>query len=256
MFDILRQFRPNERRQLTTQQISFFRANGYLHLENVLPPLILGKLQTHLERWVDSVIASWIEQSLIADDFSEYAFDTRLYRAWVASGKPELQTVGQLSGRMLSAIKDDDFLLAISRQLLDLRRIDPLEASFFRAKLEGQESTSMRWHQDAQCIEPILDEDFITLWFPLVDIHSDNSCLEIADIRMDDGMYKRRLPPNGGYVCMRDRDIRNLENKRKVFMRRGDIFCIHRYLPHQSINNNSAQVRWSLDIRYGKALKQ
>lgn len=253
MLNTIRRLYPSIQKPLSRKQVSLFHNRGNLLLQNVLPRDILDPIKQSLERWVDGIIANWIERLFIVEDFSQFDFSTRLYQAWIASGKPSFSTEVHLPGAELRNFTMHDNLVQILRQLLDAHTVLPIEGSFFRAKLPEQDATSIPWHQDAQCISPITDADFVTLWIPLVDVNGGNSCLEIADVKRNRAMYERCFPPGAPYVGMKERDIRNLTNKRKVAMQCGDILCMHKYLPHRSIHNVSKTIRWSIDLRYLKA---
>jgi phytanoyl-CoA hydroxylase len=234
----------------SAEQKAFFLANAYLHLEQCISNAFLDRIQLSLEQWVDSTISAWKAQGLITENFLRFNFDQRLYKAWLASNKAYLSPNESFSDlKIIDDVLNDQFL-AISTQLLGSDNAVPLVGSFFRAKLPEHYFSSIPWHQDAQCMDPITDADFLTLWIPLVDIGESNSCLEIADIHPDQGIYKSCYPPSAPYVGMQAPDIDKLVNKRKVLMRRGDILCIHKYLPHRSLHNDSDKIRWSIDIRY------
>lgn len=236
--------------RVSAEQKSFFTANGYLHLDQCISNAILDRIQLSLEQWVESTLSDWKARGLITESFSRFNFDRRLYNAWIASNKADFPHNERLSNfNVIDALLNEKFL-AISMQLLGSSNVAPLERSFFRAKLPEHDFSSIPWHQDAQCVVPITDADFLTLWIPLVDIDESNSCLEIAEIDLDQGIYKSCYPPGAPYVGMQAPDIDKLVNKRKVLMRRGDVLCIHKYLPHRSLHNDSDKVRWSMDIRY------
>jgi phytanoyl-CoA hydroxylase len=236
--------------QLSADQKACFLVNGYLHLEQCISNAFLGRVQLALEQWVDNTIAEWKIRGLIPENFSRFDFDRRLYTAWLASNKTFLAPNESLSDLNLTNDLFNDNFLAISTQLLGSNTTAPLEGSFFRAKLPEHDFSSIPWHQDAQCFEPITEADFLTLWIPLVDIGESNSCLEIADIDPDRGIYAPCYPAGAPYVGMQAHDIDTLVNKRKVLMKRGDILCIHKHLPHRSLHNDSDKIRWSIDIRY------
>lgn len=239
--------------KLSRAQKAFFQEYGYLHLEQILSEEFLNRVQLALEKWVDDTIRDWKKQKLLAEDFRDFDFNTRLYKAWLASSKPTLITASLdeslLSPRFRNLLSEEK-LSSIARQLLDSNDVIPLDYSFFRAKLPEQNYTSVPWHQDAQCLASPNAPEYLTLWIPLIDMHEGNSCLEIADAHLDRGIYKSCTPPGALYVGMRGRDIDHLANKRKVLMKRGDILCMHKFLPHRSGHNESEQVRWSIDIRY------
>jgi ectoine hydroxylase-related dioxygenase (phytanoyl-CoA dioxygenase family) len=235
---------------LSAEQRNSFLVNGHLHLEQCICSAFLDTVQLLLEEWVDRTISNWKVRGVIAENFSRCNFDTRLYTAWLASNKVYLSPNESLSELNIAGELLRDKFLAISTQLLGSDNTAPLEGSFFRAKLPEHDFSSIPWHQDAQCFDPITDADFVTLWIPLVDIGESNSCLEIADIDLDRGTYEPCYPEGAPYVGMQAFDIDKLVNKRKMLMRRGDILCIHKYLPHRSLGNETDKIRWSLDIRY------
>jgi ectoine hydroxylase-related dioxygenase (phytanoyl-CoA dioxygenase family) len=247
---------PSYGNVISSRQKEFYDENGYLHLEQVLGEKILMSIQSSLEIWVEETIARWKDIYFADIDLSKLGFCTRLYEAWVLSNKPPLITASQAMNQSCPLIFDYmryRLFILISRQLLDSKDAVPMESSFFRAKLPEQDYTSVPWHQDAQCIPSNFVTDFVTLWIPLVDINEGNACIEVAEMKLGGGLYKPCIPPGASYAGMRGRDIDSLANNRKILMRRGDILCMHKFLPHRSVHNDSKEIRWSLDLRYQKS---
>lgn len=236
------------------QRQQYLRA-GYLHLEQVIPQEILGSLQAVLERWADDMIDSWGVGRPTAGGSSSGDFSTKLYRAWLDAGSPEL-----LIKNINDSLYAEDFfhlfyyekLQEIAKTLLRTQDIGVHNGSFIRAKMPQQEYTTTPWHQDVQCMNDLTRLDFITVWIPLVDVHESNSCLQIAKYDPAEGMYKSRYHSDSRYVGMRKNDIEKLSEEKAIHMKRGDILCFNRFLPHRTLPNESPSVRWSLDLRYLK----
>lgn len=116
---------------------------------------------------MDRKISDWKARRLIAENFSRFNFDRRLYTAWLAANKACLSPNESLSELNIADDLLNEKFPAISMQLLGSDTTAPLEGSFFRAKLPEHNFSSITWHQDAQCFVPITDADFLTLWIPL-----------------------------------------------------------------------------------------
>ncbi len=239
---------------LSREQVSFFAENGYLHLEQVVSRKEILELCCILEQWVEDIIAQWRLRGLIRGRINELGFESRLYSAWLNAGKPRspqlrLNSLSLLKPKFAGILAQEK-LQHIAKNLLRSPRVSVLENSHYRAVLPEHLYSTTPWHQDVQCLDSIVENEFVTVWIPLVDIDSDNSCLEIASMGRSNEMYERCIPPGGYYVGMRDIDIEGLVAIQKVCMRRGDILCLNKYVPHRSLVNSSRKIRWSIDIRY------
>ncbi len=74
---------------LTSEQLSFYETNGYLHAPAVIPPDLLDLMTIVLSRWADDTINAWLTEGLITNPGADLDFQHRLAHFWEAAGRPE-----------------------------------------------------------------------------------------------------------------------------------------------------------------------
>lgn len=238
---------------LRDEQRAFYRANGYLVLPQLVPEGFLVGVQAILEDLGEEKISQWRRATLIRGTYAGLDFGSRYYRAWLAAGRPTRLTTADDEGAFRQALSDhvgQVWLRGLAAELSRTDRVTALESCFYRAKFPGDESTSLPWHQDAQCLARVAGLDFVTAWIPLVDVTEHTSCLEVSPVGEQEHLYEPAWSERSGYVCMRQPDADALPEVHPVPMRRGDVLVLSPYLPHRSLENTGPTIRWSVDLRY------
>jgi ectoine hydroxylase-related dioxygenase (phytanoyl-CoA dioxygenase family) len=238
---------------LTVDQRAFFRENGYVVVPQLAPDGFLGEVQAILEALVDEKIATWRATEVIDEDYAEADFVSRYYLAWLAAGRPRHVTTTDEGCRFREAVaelRSEPWLLDLATSLLGSEQVTAIDSSFFRAKFPGDASTTVPWHQDAQCLDPVSGDDFVTAWIPLVDVAERNSCLEVSPTPVPGLVFTPTWSSQSNYVCMRRGDADALTDVRPVRMQRGDVLALSACVPHRSLDNVGTRMRWSIDLRY------
>jgi hypothetical protein len=119
-----------------------------------------------------------------------------------------------------------------------------------RPKMPLWERGEVPWHQDSGYFLPHCDSHLIvTCWVPLVDATLENGCLWVLPKSHQDGILTHHRGGHGGYLEIIDPDLPPVEPI-PVPMRAGDVLFMTNLTPHASFENQTHQVRWSLDLRY------
>ena len=137
---------------MTSDQLSSYRNNGYLHAPGVIPPDLLGLMRTVLSRWADDTIDGWLAQGLIDDPQTGLDFQHRLAHLWEAAGRPAYirSPRRDLVSREMFDILVHPALLMLAQDLLCTTEVSVHGVFNARPKLPDQIWTQTPWHQDAQ----------------------------------------------------------------------------------------------------------
>ena len=238
---------------LSGAQRAFYRAHGYLLVPKLVSEGFLTGVQELLELLVDDTISGWRRAGLVGETFSELAFESRYHEAWIAAGRPSRDDTTKDPRFSARALEDHvalDELDAVAAQVVEAEHVTPLASCFYRARFPDDRGWSVPWHQDAQCLKWISPAPFVTAWIPLVDVSSVNSCLEVSPVGPEQSDLDAAWSSQSGYVCMRQADVDELRQPRAMHMYRGDVLLMSPYLPHRSLTNTGAQIRWSIDLRF------
>ena len=93
----------------------------------------------------------------------------------------------------------------------------------------------------------------MTVWIPLWIGGDARSCIEISPVGPAQELFETAWSSVNDYTCMTEADSRRLASVEVVAMRRGDFLLMSPYLPHRSVDNVGADVRWSVDLRFRPA---
>jgi len=236
---------------LTETQLKEYDRDGYILARGAASTAVLKLARQVLERWVDDLIVSWVEQGLLKDSLREVDFEHRLVRAWEAAGRPKYSRSPRrdlVSLEMFQFLTHPD-LLNLAEDLLGTGEI--LSHGIFngRPKAPDQKWTDTPWHQDAQYFRDAESVHVPALWIPLQPVTEKNSCLQMAA-----GLHRGELhagydDPETGFRGMSPEARRALQEI-SIEMQPGDVVCFTQKTPHRALPNLTDAVRWSMDIRY------
>ena len=231
-----------------------YHAKGHLVVAGIVPETFLDGMQRLLEEHVEQRISQWRRAGLLDMPIATLDFGTRYHRSWLAAGRP--QDDGTLGGRFFTAASRNaylgqEWLLELAAECLEAERASVLQSCFVRAKFPHDASTTIPWHQDAQCLQHISGTDFVTVWIPIWTGPKTRSCIEISPVGPGQGLYEAAWSTVNNYTCMTEADSGRLTRVEVIAMRRGDLLLMSPYLPHRSVDNVGADVRWSVDLRFG-----
>ncbi len=251
---------------LSQDQITFYRDNGYLVVEDVLDQSDnLDPVRAEYAAILDGLLEGWE----MADRLAGASFQDKLAAAY-AAGRDWFQPMDiSLPGNRILADTPMHFGPAVfdmirAPRLLDLVedligpeitstpiqhvRIKPpartLETNEFRAHVGGTD-----WHQDRAVALAEADEtDMITVWIAVTDATVENGCLQVVPNVRDEILPhcpKRQTAIADGFLDT-DRAV-------PLPVGSGGVLILDPYLPHSSLENKTAGIRWSFDLRYNRS---
>lgn len=245
---------------LNPDQIRDFRTQGYLVVEDVLPPAVQTALRGEYAALLAGLMGGWgmgktgtFENQLIAAyeaghdwfqpmDISlpggEISRDTPFH---VGSAVFDMITCP----RLLDLVEDLIGPEITSNPIQHVRIKPPetrLRSGEIRAHVGGTD-----WHQDrAVALEEADETDMITVWIAITDATVDNGCLQVVP------RVTEMLP----HCPQRQTAIAegHLDTSRAVPLpvRAGGVVVLDPLLPHASLPNVSDGIRWSFDLRYNR----
>jgi hypothetical protein len=239
---------------LTEQEIAFYQEHGYLHARGVLPSAALDLARVVLERWVDGMVARWLEEGLLADPMADLPFETRLVAVWNAAGRPRYTRSPRrelVSREMYEFLRHEAFL-DLAADLLGTEEIFAHGIFNARPKLPDQLWTDTPWHQDAQYYKDAEHVHVVSMWAPLVPVTEYNSCLQVAP-DMHRGQLFEGVQDETGFLGLSQAEREKLQGL-SIDMEPGDVLCFPSLTPHRALANRSEQVRWSMDVRFESAV--
>ncbi|WP_420013069.1 phytanoyl-CoA dioxygenase family protein [Tateyamaria sp.] len=250
---------------LTADQVSEFRTQGYLVVDDVLPSAVLDGVRAEYAGLMDDLYGDWQAEGRVPDG-TGMDFWAKLGASY-AAGCDWFQPMDiSLPG---DAIAPDCpmhfgpaiFDLVVHERLLDLIevligpeitsnpiqhvRIKPpstrLAADEVRAHI-----TRTDWHQDRGVGHADADQtDMITAWVAITDATVENGCLQVVP-GIDDGLLPH-CPQVQTAIAPA-----HLDTARAVPLpvKAGGVVLFHPLVPHASLPNVSDGFRWSFDLRY------
>ena len=157
---------------LSTQQIEAFQRDGYLFLQNIIPPLTLKKLSAEFDQWKEESRAHKVAYGDTIDNRPRFDVEPGH-----SNKKPALRRVAspvEISDTYLEFMRDNKALDAV----VDL--LGP-NIKFENAKLNSKQpgaATEVKYHQDF-LFEPHTNDDMITVLFFIDEVTDQNGPLEV-----------------------------------------------------------------------------
>ncbi len=234
---------------LTEEQIAFYKAEGYLLLDECLPVEAYQPLVNEFQVAIDRRAREARACGQLEDVFADAPFDRRLALLCAAMGTDK-RFVGEILGKahktagLFYLLTHPAILNAVESIIGPEILVHP--QFNVRAKMPGE--AEVAWHQDIAFLDPEVEKTFmINFWVPLVQTDVENGCLEILAESHKHGIIphqkvaseleiiESRLPPG--------------ERVSSVLPAGGAALIQHKTV-HRSFPNQSDHIRWSLDIRY------
>lgn len=238
---------------LTDEQLADYERDGVLLLEGVVPASVIADLRTLFEATVDKMAGQWHREGFIADPRPDLPFETRF-----AALREQLPARFPTSWRKILVsptvygLWQRPELLGAARSLLG----DEVYAHGVwngRPREPNNPIQKVLWHQDAHYYRDwdATDGRLISVWIPIVPVDEESACLEVAVGSHRKGRYERFRGVNRLFTVA-DGDLEGYE-MRAFRMQPGDALIFSDTTLHQSLDNVSDHVRWSIDIRFGEA---
>lgn len=228
---------------LTPAQIESFQRDGYLLLENIIPPQTLAQLSSEFEQWKDESRAHTKPYGTTYDNRARFDVEPGH-----SAEKPALR-------RIASPVEISDTYLDFMR---DNKALDALTSlfgpniRFENAKINSKQpgaSTQVKFHQDF-LFEPHSNDDMMTVLFFIDEVTEENGPLEIVPGTHKGPLYEHWH--DGVYTGAVSEEI--MAEMRPLatpcFGAAGSACLMHSRLLHGSAPNVSTKPRTLLIIEY------
>lgn len=240
--------------RLADDDISRFKDQGYLVVEDVLPHRVIDNVARELSAEIDKRAKTLYERGELSDPYEAEGFETRLAKISAETDKLALSIWNHvLHGPEI-------FHLITNENLVDLaaRLVGPevIASSVYRLrpKIPNYGYGAVPWHQDSAYFEPFCDEHLIlTYWVPLVDATEENGCLWVMPGSHRGPVVAHKTDRSGKYLQI-ERDAFPRTGRRVACpVRKGGVLIMTNRTAHASFRNRTDRVRWSMDLRYQSA---
>lgn len=242
---------------LTKQEIEQFHQLGYVVKPAVFSQAAMQPIKDAIDEMVDRKARQLYADGKLADLCADAPFETRLAEIQAADKAAAQAIVSYIWGKggggysgpaMLAMLRHEPLLGCISSLIGE----DIVGSSVYRIrpKMPLWERGEVPWHQDSGYFLPHCDTHLIvTCWVPLVDATLENGCLWVLPQSHQRGIITHYRGGHGGYLEIIDPDLPPVEPI-PVPMKAGSVLFMTNLTPHASFENQTEQVRWSLDLRY------
>ena len=239
---------------LNPGQLSFYANQGYLVVADLFPPEALGPVIDDLSREIDLAARRTYSEGRLRQLFEQEPFERRLLRICEAVEDPSdiLSTVrGKRRSQGMFEVITHPAILDIVESVIGPEILAHPQFNV-RAKLPGQDTTVVPWHQDLAYLQPDAEGTFmVNFWIPLVDATSENGGMEVIPGSHKTGLiaHEGDMGPAGNFHGIPDE---RLPEGTPVAcpIRKGGLLVIQHKTAHRSLPNTSDHIRWSLDLRY------
>lgn len=254
---------------LSADQITFFEANGYLVVEDVLDARKLSQLRAEYGALLDRLYAGWFAERRVTDAPDTLDFWGKLlvaYRAGCDWFQPmDISLPGdQITKDTPMHFGPAVFDMVTAPRLLDMVedligaeitsnpiqhvRIKPPSSDLQRDETRAH-ITATDWHQDRAVALAEADEtDMVTVWLAITDATVENGCLQVIPMESEQQMLPHCPKVQTGIADGFIDEARAVPLPVKA----GGAVIFHPMTPHASRINRTDGFRWSFDLRYHK----
>ncbi len=236
--------------RLSNEQVARFHDEGYLMVEGVLSREELQPVIAEVEEAIERGARKLHAEGELGRLYEEEGFETRLTR--IHAETPKLYwsiCSGQLAGRGIFGLISNPRLLDIVECLVG-PEIIAASAYRLRPKIPGFAHGVVPWHQDSGYFEPYCDRDLVlTIWLPLVDATPERGCLQFLPGAHRGPVVRHYQNRGRGYLEILPQDL-PAGQVVTVPVPAGGVLLFTNRTPHQSTENVTDVIRWSMDLRY------
>ncbi len=242
------------RGSLTEEQVALYQTEGYLVLPGLLEDRDMAPARAAMEEKVSSIAAALVADGLIPDPLEDRPFPSRLAALFATLSDRDFLRYG----RSWRDRRDGYFHLMSNAKILDVvesligPEIFANPVYNVRPKVPRVAAGAVPWHQDKSYWPDANSNPVVTVWIPLVDSTLENGCLHILP-----RTHRRRLLSHHretysgtGYTETDERHLRGRQRAVALPLGAGGAIVFNDRCLHMSTPNNSATVRWSVDLRY------
>lgn len=252
---------------LSQAQIDHFHHQGYLVVEDVLPPAIINAVRAEYSALLDRLYAKWFADGLVSEPPATLGFWDKLlvsYKAGCDWFQPmDISLPGdQIAPDTPMHFGPAIFDLVVHERLLDVVecllgpeltsnpiqhvRIKPPAPNLREGEIRAH-VTATDWHQDRGVAHEQADQtDMVTVWVAITDATTDNGCLKVmpglSDLLPHCAKTQTGIPEA---FIDEDRAV-------PTPVKSGGVVLFHPLVPHASLPNGTDAFRWSFDLRFHK----
>ena len=247
-------------RGLNSEQIAFYKDQGYLLVEDVIPVEDLQPLISELNETVDQNARKARAKGELSELFEDEPFERRLARIVESVADPSETSFtdtffaglhGKLKTEGMFAVIAHPAILDIVESLIGPEILAHPQFNI-RPKLPNQDTSVVPWHQDLGYLQYDASETFmINFWIPLVDATVENGCMEVIAESHKAPLINHvtELGPGRNFKGIVDEALPDGEQV-PCPVPLGSVLLVQHKTIHRSVPNHSDHIRWSLDLRY------
>ena len=249
---------PESSGSLTSGQIKHYNEEGFLVLPELLDEEEMKPARDAMNEKVSEIIGQLYQEGRIASKFEDRPFDRRLAEAFANLSESDFIRYG--AG--WRDRKPGYFHLMSNPKIVDAvesligGEIFSNPVYNVRPKVPKVAAGAVPWHQDKSYWPDANSNPVITVWIALVDATLENGCLHVLPrthrtkfLSWHNTEVSFKVGENAAY---RELDAEHVSGKKitPLPLKAGGAILFNDRCIHMSTPNNSATVRWSVDLRY------
>lgn len=250
---------------LSPAQMSHFKNEGYLVVENLIDDKTLDAVKAEYADLMDRLYADWQTQGLVKDagnadfwgkldqaykgGFDWYQpFDISLPHDDIKEDTPMHfgpAVFDMVTHERILDLVEDLIGPEVTSNPIQHVRIKPPERAVPKTENRAH-IVATDWHQDkGVTLEEADNTEFVTVWLAITDATVKNGCLQVQP-----GKYDKMLPHCAKtQVGIADRFLQK-DGALPLPVKAGGAVIFHPLTPHGAMANHSDGYRWSFDLRY------
>ena len=260
---------------LTEDQLAAFERDGFLAIDNVVPPEDLAPIETEYAELLDRLATDLYARGEISDSYEGLEFGARYAR--VIAEYPVLHQFLNISLPLLNEGREPDtyhmhhgpavFELMRHPRILDVvediigpeifaspvqqMRMKP-PATALHDEVSGHSNVgATTWHQDiVALLEDADDTNQVTVWLAITEATIENGCLtSIAGSHREGPKVHCSNLAIAREPQVPDKVMAGREGT-PLPVGKGGVVLFHKMNVHRALPNLSGGLRWSMDLRY------
>jgi ectoine hydroxylase-related dioxygenase (phytanoyl-CoA dioxygenase family) len=241
---------------ISKQQIEQYNEEGYTIVEDVFSTDELKPILNEFEE----IVNNFAEEAYVAGKISNKHEDTNVFKKLANLEKdfPGSSVLIHHKGEL----KPELAKLWGSKKLLDIvenwvgKDISGHPVWNIRSKTPQTVRMTVPWHQDSAYLKEGAEKtNQPAAWIPFLDVNKNNGCMQVIpgghdpSRVLDHKLEKKAGVKDSWYLYIEDKNIPD-EKIVTCEMKAGSVLFLHQLIPHRSLENNSEDVRWSVDLRF------
>lgn len=224
-----------------------FNKDGFVILRNFLDKDVVAGIYREAREIFAEQIKRVTDRTVDIDDRDAFEnamfeFFEKDFNAFVNTGKTVQHAVSlhrlAVSEQIINKLKE----LGIEKPVIGARPAMQFNSRFLSK--DGSKHWKLDAHQDWRTGQGSLDSTVI--WFPMVDAGADIGALQVIPASHTDGLLEASTSGYQGGITVGLKEDSFVQTEFQV----GDVLIFSAFLVHQSGNNITNNIRWSVQLRY------